>query len=90
MSFLDTYKTALLEEFGYLNTETPRISLFDGKLEYEEKDGFVYSFTLSKEIGLPDGTPIRIYNGNKVSISGSVVYSDGYEIVIKVPQEFDF
>ena len=53
MSFLEQYKEALWEEYRYLSKANPHIPLFDGKFEYEEKDGWVYSFTLNKELSVP-------------------------------------
>ncbi|MGN1099309.1 MAG: DEAD/DEAH box helicase, partial [Christensenellales bacterium] len=87
--FLDTYKEALLEEYNFLSKSNNRIPLFDGKYEYADIDGYVYSFMLNKEFGVPDGTPVYVYIDSPginyiSSVSGSVVYSEGYEIVIKV------
>ena len=89
MSFLDTYKEALWEEYRYLSKANPRIPLFDGKFEYEEKDGWVYSFTLNKELGIPDSTPVCVYSDTSTTTSGSVVYSEGYEIVLKVQKQLN-
>ncbi len=89
MSFLDTYKEALWEEYRYLSKANPHIPLFDGKFEYEEKDGWVYSFTLNKELGVPDGTPICVYSDTFNTTLGTVVYSEGYEIVLKVQKQLN-
>ena len=89
MEFLETYREALLEEYRYLSKSNPRIPLFDGKFEYEEKNGYVYSFALNKELGVPDGTPIYVYSEHFNSTKGSVLYSEGYEIVIKVQNRLD-
>lgn len=83
MNFLDTYKEALWEEYRYISKSNPHTPLFDGKFEYYEKNGYVYSFSLNKELGIPDGTPVTVYCDNGIPIGGSVVYSEGYEIVIK-------
>ena len=89
MDFLNTYKTALIEEYKFLSKSNPRIPLFDCKFEYEEKDGYVYSFTLNKELGIPDGTPVCVYTDFYNSILGSVVYSEGYEIIIKAQKQLN-
>lgn len=88
-NFLEIYKEALFEEYRFLSKSNPHMPLFEGKFEYEEKDGYVYSFTLNKELGVPDGTPVCVYSDLYNSILGCVVYSEGYEIVLKLKKKLN-
>lgn len=86
MDFVESYKKALWEEYCFLSENVTKILLLDGKFLYMDKNEFVYSFVLSKEMGIPDSTPVTVYNDGK-TISGSVVFSEGYEIVLQLKKK---
>ena len=88
MKFYQKYKEALYEEYWYISKFTSKIALLDGKFLYEESKGYVYLFLLNKEVSIPDEAPITVYNGCSV-ISGKVLYSESYEIVVSVSKKLD-
>lgn len=83
MKIFNDYVNALNDEYQHLKGQQSKTPLTEGKLLYEEYGGFVYSFKLSKELGLPDNTPIFIYTNDNNPIPGTVIYVDAYEIILR-------
>lgn len=86
--FLDTYQAAILEEYSYAKQHIVKMPLFEPKFMYEEGDKFVYSFNAGKELGIPDSTPVIVYNAFK-NILGEVLYINGDEIVLMLSEKID-
>lgn len=80
---IDRYLYAIDEEYDYLSKNKTKMLLLEGKELYPEEDGFVYSFKTIKEIGIPDSTPVVVYNNGK-SYLGEVLYTESDEIVLYV------
>ena len=80
---IEAWLYAIDEEYDYLSKNKTKMLLLEGKELYQEEEGFVYSFKTLKEIGIPDSTPVVVYNNGK-SYLGEVLYTESDEIVLYV------
>lgn len=81
--FISDCSAALQTEINYLKTQGgTKHKITEGKL-LRRHTGYTYLFTLSTEITLPDGSPIRVSFGKRTA-NGEVVSLDGFDVVLEL------
>jgi hypothetical protein len=82
-SFCDFYIRAIIEEIVYLkNTGGKRQRIFDGKRMEVRNRRYVYTFEADEELNYPEGTQLRLWQGQTI-VSGSVVDCEDFTIILE-------
>lgn len=83
-SLLQTYKSALISEAGFLKANGGhKYKVFNGKfLCKTNKSWYCYSFELDTELYLSDNAPLTVTTPQGFSSTGSALICDGFEIIL--------
>ena len=89
--FCEEQEKLLVREIVYLKENGgKRIRITDGKLVERQGNSYIYSFESDVEVNVPDNTPISVWTRQQEeAISGTIVNSEEFTIIIAVEQYLD-